>query len=183
MSRLFIFLAALTMLYAPAPVWAQTATATAVAEATVVRRLTFVLDEDLDFGQLLDGTTAGSVTISPSNVRTATGGVTLSPSTFNAARFSGYGSFNQRVQISINATPITIRRYVGSTPMPETMQVRDFLIGSTPTAVILTPTPRIFRIGSASGLFNFPVGATLDVGANQKSGKYIGSFTLTLNYL
>lgn len=161
---------------------AQSATASATAEAVIVRRLTFVKDEDLDFGPMLDGTTAGTVTVSPFNVRTATGGVTLAPGAFQASRFSGYGFVNQRVRISINATPITIRRYVNNVPQAETMIVRDFVIGSTPTA-FLTTNPRIFRITSASGLFNFPVGATLVVGANQRSGAYVGTFTLTLDYI
>ena len=43
-------------------------------------------------------------------------------------------------------------------------------------------SPR-FTIASALGNYNFPVGATLEVGANQTPGDYSGTFTITLNYL
>lgn len=61
------------------------------------------------------------------------------------------------------------------------MRVRTFVIGSTPTAVITT-TPTRFRIGAVNGIFNFPIGATLEVGANQAAGTYTGNWTITLNY-
>ena len=62
------------------------------------------------------------------------------------------------------------------------MTVTQFEIGSTPTA-ILTATPTIFRIAGANGVFIFPLGARLNVNANQAPGTYTGTFTVTLNYL
>ena len=62
------------------------------------------------------------------------------------------------------------------------MRVRRFEIGSTPTAILST-APLRFRITSPTGAFNFPLGATLDVGANQPAGDYVGTYTITLNYL
>ena len=62
------------------------------------------------------------------------------------------------------------------------MALTNFEIGSTPT-VILGPVPSFFRITSAFGNFNFPVGGTLAVGANQAAGTYSGTFSITLNYL
>ncbi|HZG32609.1 MAG TPA: DUF4402 domain-containing protein [Sphingopyxis sp.] len=47
----------------------------------------------------------------------------------------------------------------------------------------MSTTPTRFRITSPLGNYNFPVGATLEVGANQAPGDYAGSFTITLNYL
>ena len=61
------------------------------------------------------------------------------------------------------------------------MRVRTFVVGSTPTA-ILTTTPTRFRIAAANGIFTFPLGATLEVGANQAPGKYTGNWSITLNY-
>ena len=49
------------------------------AEVTVVRPLSFVIDDGLDFGNVVRGTTAGTVTIDPNGTRTATGGVILAP--------------------------------------------------------------------------------------------------------
>ena len=47
------------------------------------------------------------------------------------------------------------------------MRVRDFEIGSTPTALLST-SPTRFRITSPLGNYNFPVGATLEVGAIRR---------------
>ncbi|HEV7233395.1 MAG TPA: DUF4402 domain-containing protein [Sphingorhabdus sp.] len=146
------------------------------AEITIVRPLSFVIDDNLDFGNVIRGTTAGTVTVAPNGARTSTGGVTLAAGGgHKAASFAGQGSNNQRVDVSLGSNSIIING--PGAPM----RVHTFVIGSTPTAV-LTTTPRRFRINSPSGVFNFPIGATLDVGANQAPGKYTGNWTITLNY-
>jgi hypothetical protein len=61
------------------------------------------------------------------------------------------------------------------------MTMDSFLIGSTPPTN-LTVAPLTFRITSSTGMFEVPIGARLQVGANQAPGVYQGSFTLTLNY-
>jgi hypothetical protein len=156
------------------PAYADTKTGT--AEVTVVRPLSFVIDDGLDFGNVVRGTTAGTVTVAPDGTRTKTGGVTLANGGgHKAASFAGMGSNNQRVDISLGANSILI------TGPGAPMRVHTFVVGSTPTA-ILTTTPLRFRINSATGIFAFPVGATLDVGANQAAGKYTGVWIINLNY-
>ena len=158
---------------------AMAASSTATAKAVIVKNLSFFDVEDLEFGAFLSGATAGTVVVTPANVRTATGGVTLVGGPISQpSRFAGKGTLNQIVAISIQSTPTTITR-VGGT---ETMSVETYVIGSTPTAV-LTTVPTNFRITGVSGIFNFPVGATLRVNANQTPGDYLGTFTLNLNYL
>ena len=167
--------------FAVAAAWASPALAapgSAKAEGVIVARLSLIKDDDLLFGNIIRGTTAGTVIIAPAGTRTSTGGVTLAPSTFQPARFAGFGAANQSVQISMSANTITLTRVGGGA----TMTVDTWIIGSTPTAQ-LTTTPLTFTIGSATGLFNFPLGATLRVGANQASGTYTGTFSVTLNYL
>lgn len=148
------------------------------AEVIVVRPLSFFPVDDINFGSLLSGTTAGTLTIAPDGTRTSTGGVTPVGGGTMPASFAGMGTFNQIVNISMAATPINITR-VGGT---QTMQVRTFTIGSTPTTQVLTTTPRSFRIGSTTGIFLFSVGAQLVVNANQMPGTYVGNYTLVLNY-
>lgn len=156
------------------PAFAETKVAT--AEITVVRPLSFVIDDNLDFGTVIRGATAGTVTVAPNGTRTSTGGAILANGGgHKAASFAGRGTNNQRVDISLGANSILI---VGP-GLP--MRVHSFVLGSTPTAV-LTTTPQRFRINSATGIFAFPVGATLDVGANQAPGQYTGTWTITLNY-
>lgn len=146
------------------------------AEITVVRPLSFVMDDGLDFGNVIRGTTAGTVTVAPNGTRTRTGGVILANGGGQkAASFAGMGANNQRVDISLGAASILV------TGPGAPMRVHTFVLGSTPTAV-LTATPQRFRINSATGIFYFPVGATLDVAANQAAGRYTGNWTITLNY-
>lgn len=147
------------------------------AEAVVVRRLSFIQVDDLMFGNMLPGTTAGTVVVAPTGVRTKTGGPILMGGTVQASSWAGWGTVNQNVQITMSANSYTLTR-VGGT---QTMTIDTFIIGSTPTAQ-LTTTPRVFRIGAANGIFQFPVGATLRVGANQMPGNYRGTMAITLNY-
>ena len=158
---------------------ATAATTTGTAKAVIVKNLSFFDVEDLEFGAFLSGATAGTVVVTPANVRTATGGVTLVGGPISQpARFAGKGTINQLVAISMQSTPTTITR-VGGT---QTMIVETYVIGSTPTAV-LTTVPTNFRITGVAGIFNFPIGATLRVNANQTPGDYVGTFSVTLNYL
>jgi Domain of unknown function (DUF4402) len=146
------------------------------AEITVVRPLSFVIDDGLDFGNVVRGTTAGTVVLAPNGTRTKTGGVTLiNGGGHKPASFAGMGTNNQRVDISLGANSILL------TGPGAPMRVHTFVVGSTPTA-ILTTTPLRFRINSPTGVFAFPVGATLDVGANQAAGKYTGTWVINLNY-
>jgi spore coat protein U-like protein len=166
-------------LYGALSVPAHAATAPAQTKVAVVSALAFISQEDLEFGHLLAGATAGTVVVSPTGVRTKTGGVTLMPGGLvQPSRFFGRGTFGQLVQISLASSPFILTRISGT----ETMTLNTMVIGSTPTA-ILTTTPLSFTIGSATGIFNFPVGGTLNVGANQVAGDYQGTITITLNYL
>lgn len=165
---------------ATAPVQAQqtqgpTGTRQAEAKSIVLRQLSFFRVQDLDFGDIVPGPTAGVVRILPDGTRTTTGGVTVVGSTHQPARFAGLGTFNQQVLINVSSNTIQL------TGPGAPMTLSQFEIGSTPTA-ILTTTPLRFRIASTNGQFNFPLGARLAVGANQAAGNYSGTFSITLNY-
>jgi hypothetical protein len=160
---------------AASPALAQ-AGAQGEAEAIVLRPLSFFKVNDLDFGDIIPSNAAGTVTIEPDGSRGRTGGVTLAGGGGEPARFAGLGTRNRQVNISLGSNSIWI------TGPGTRMRVRNFEIGSTPTAILST-SPTRFRIISPLGNYNFPVGATLEVGANQAPGDYSGSFTITLNYL
>lgn len=145
------------------------------AQIAVVQPLQFISVENLEFGRIIRGTTAGTVVMTPTGVRTATGGVTLIGNDFQPSKFAGMGRNNQRVDISLGANSI----FLNGPGAP--MRVHTFVVGSTPT-VILSTTPLRFRINSPTGIFVFPVGATLDVGANQTPGTYTGNWSITLEY-
>lgn len=152
-----------------------TRTRQAEAKSIVLRQLSFFRVQDLDFGDIIAGSTPGVVRILPDGTRTVTGGVQALGSTHQPARFAGMGSFNQQVLISVSSNTIQL------TGPGAPMTVSQFEIGSTPTTILST-TPLRFRINSANGQFNFPLGARLAVGANQAPGVYSGTFAITLNY-
>ena len=163
-----------------APASAQSAkiTVQAVAQAIVVTQLSFFKVDDINFGKIIAGTTAGTVIVAPAGGRTVTGGTKIATDlTVRPARFAGKGSSNQTVTIAVISGVSTLTR-VGGT---DKMTMDTFIIGSTPTAT-LTTVPLALRISSSTGIFTFPVGATLHVNANQVPGNYTGSFTITLVY-
>ena len=170
--------ALLFAVFVATPALAQATALNANANSVVVRPLSFIKDDDLEFGFLVRGTTAGTVVMAPDNTRTATGGVTLAPGRNRPSRFAGFGATGQQVQISVAANIITINRTGGG----GSMTVDTFRIGSAPTWQNITTAPRTFTIGSSTGVFNFALGATLRVAANQAPGFYSGTFTVILNY-
>ena len=155
-----------------APAHADTKTGN--AEITIVRPLSFVIDDNLDFGSVIPSNVAGVVTMAPTGNRTATNGIVLVGTGHKPASFAGQGGKNQRVDVSFGSNSILI------TGPGVPMRVYTFVIGSTPTAVLTNKANR-FRIAAANGVFNFPVGATLEVGANQAPGSYSGTWSITLN--
>lgn len=145
------------------------------SSVSIVRPLSFFITDQLDFGKVLAGTAGGTVVLAPNGTRTKTGDVTLIGNGQQPAVFAGQGTNRRNVDISVSANAIDV------TGPGAPMQVQTWVIGSTPTA-ILTTTPRRFRINSTTGVFSFPVGATLTVGPNQTPGKYSGTYSIILEY-
>lgn len=171
-----MLLGSAALLCAPQAAAQASASSPARAEAIVLRPLSFFKVDDLHFGEIIPSTTAaGTVRLQPNNNRTATGGIVLVNNLHQPARFTGLGTNNQQITISLQASSIFI------TGPGAQMRVRNFEIGSTPTAILST-TPLRFRLNSVTGAYNFPLGATLEVGANQAAGDYSGTFTIILNY-
>jgi hypothetical protein len=177
-----LWLCALTALFAATP--ARAGQQSGTAKIVVVTALSLVKSADLEFGIIIPTAVAGTVVVSPLSVRTATGGAVLAGGIFHAAEFNGRGARrNQQISISFGASfgapSILIRRSGGT----ETMVVDTFTLGAPPSAS-LAPVAggNRFRIVPATAIFDFPVGATLRVGANQAPGNYTGTFTVTVDY-
>lgn len=123
----------------------------------------------LDFGRFVAGS-GGTITISPTGVRSRTGGVVLlnSPSagqaSFNVGKSSNGGN-NKAVIISAPANG-SIRLSSGA----NSMAVNTFV--NNPGSIASVPNG-----GAALG-----VGATLTVAPNQPAGSYTGTFPLTVNF-
>ncbi|MBQ5949398.1 DUF4402 domain-containing protein [Massilia sp. ST3] len=124
---------------------------------------------NLDFGRFVAGS-GGTITISPTGVRSRTGGVillnspTASQAGFNVGR-NGNGGYNKGVIIS----------------MPSNGQIR-LSNGSNSMAVSgFTSSPSNMATLPPNGMA-LSIGATLTVAPNQAPGTYSGSFPLTVNF-
>lgn len=157
---------------------AQDGTATADADMVVVTQLSLVKDVDLDFGNIIPGTSRGFVTLNPDGTLTKSGGVVQVSGEGQPAAFYGYGEYRQFLRISIDANRYFLRRVGGN----ETMRLDNITIGSTPPTTLST-NPRLFYIGAPDGFFRFTVGGRLRVGANQVPGTYETEFDVTVEYL
>lgn len=144
-------------------------------ETVVVTPLSFVKVDDLDMGYIIPSNVAGNVVLNPDGTRTANNGIVLIGAQHQTAKFAGFGRARQRVSISFGANQIFL-----TGPGPS-MRLRNFTLGSTPTA-LFARNQRSFTILSSNGTFQFPVGAELRVGANQPVGVYTGTWTITANY-
>jgi len=169
MNRVAITFAALCALLLPrvavaAPVAAgRNATATVfIAPPAQVRKL-----QDLNFA-LLAVTGAGTAIIDPNtDAMTTTGGVLHVGWTPYAALFEGIAPVKNVVIIRIPKNPILVTR-VGGT---ETMEVSDWTLSGGSKRTVNSKEP-----------FDFKVGGTLYVNANQAEGVYVGTFNVDIQY-
>jgi hypothetical protein len=130
--------------------------------------LEIIKNRDLDFGYLAAPTAAGTAVIDPlTDAITSTGGVVLLGGSPHAAKFTGAAKGNNVVIIRIPKQPITLTR-VGGT---ETMTVTNFTLEGLDKRAV-----------AAKVAFDFRVGGTLNVNANQAEGTYVGTFDVSIQY-
>jgi hypothetical protein len=165
----------LAMAAAMIPLSAQAETMSGDAQIAVLTPLSFIQVENMEFGRIIPSTTAGTVTLSPNNVRTATGGIVLVGNDHQPGRFAGMGTFLQRVRVRITPNNITL-----TGPGPS-MIVNNVTIDPQGTLLQIGGGPN-YRILPLNGIFWFNVGGRLNVGANQPAGYYSGTFNATLDY-
>jgi hypothetical protein len=135
-------------------------------EAVTISPLSLVKTDDLDFGTLIAGATAGTARINANTgVRTTTGGVTAAGGTPRRAVFVGVGGSGLLIIVSISPAPILSN---GS--------------GGTMTSTLNVQGGTGIRLFPGTGVQTFRVGGRLNVGANQQDGNYTGNFSLTVNY-
>jgi hypothetical protein len=139
----------------------------APTEAVVLRPLSIVNTEDLQFGTLISSPASGTVTIDPINdARSVTGGVTQAGGGPHAAQFFTYGGPLQSLQV--NRGPLPILNRVGG--------------GATMAVTGLTLNGPVLRFLTAAGILDLRVGGTMNVGANQLAGDYSATFQIIVTY-
>lgn len=157
----------LPFLAASAAASAAPVSASAGGTASVLTPLSIIKTADLDFGTIV-ATGAGTAVIDPVNrTLTTTGLLVPSGTRSHPAGFTATGSRNAVVLVRVPKNPITVTR-VGGT---ETMTVGNWTLDGN-----------INRRVPANQTFDFAVGATLNVGAGQAEGTYVGSFDVTVQY-
>jgi Domain of unknown function (DUF4402) len=138
--------------------------------ANVLQPLQIINISDLRFGTILRGTTAGTVTVNAStSARTKTGtatGPTLVGNDGAPAQFLTYGGPLQTLQVTRGPLPVLTRQGGGGT-----MNVTQ-----------LTLNGPVTRFLNGAGILDLRVGGRLSVGANQPSGRYSGTFDITVTY-
>lgn len=136
--------------------------ATANAAANIIAPMTITKNVDLNFGNIASGSAAGTVVMSTTGTRTPSNVILPSVAgTVNAANFTVTGGLDAAYVITLPAS-VTI------TDGTNNMTIDNFTEDATNTL--------------ASGTETFGVGATLNIDANQASGLYQGTFTVTVDY-
>ncbi len=165
---LSLLVAGLLSIAAAAPVSAAPVGAATPAPATaqLIYPTAVRLLNNLNFGNLTV-TSAGTAVVSPTDVITTTGGVLSAGGNPYSAMFEAVAPIKSVVHIRAPNKAITVTR-VGGT---ETMTVDTWIVSGNGSRNVV-----------AKELFQFSVGATLHVNANQVEGVYVGTFTVDIQY-
>lgn len=136
-------------------------TVTGNANAIIKRNISATETQTMNFGTISSGATAAAVTLSPAGTRSST--------------LSYYGTANPGV-FNITgepSTPLVVSFSNGTLSNgANTMALSNFTTSTTPAS----------STTDSSGNLTLNVGADLAVGANQASGTYTGTYTVTISY-
>ena len=137
-----------------------------VALATGAEAQGITNTRDLAFGQVAAGATSGTAVVTPAGTRSLTGGVTPGSSGgVTSAQFTVSG-------IPLFTYSIALPGSVVLSSGANTMTVNTFTSSPSGTG----------QIQLIIGTQTLTLGATLQVGANQSSGSYTGTFNVTVVY-
>jgi hypothetical protein len=142
--------------------------ATAQAGGTIVAPLTLTKSGDLEFGCIVASGTSGTVKVSTGGSRSVTGGAALVSESPDAhgAQFDVTGVPDANFSVTLPGT-CTVTRNSGS----ETMTVGTFRSSPSGTGSL-----------EDDGTQSISVGAILAVGPGQVVGRYVGTFSVSINY-
>jgi hypothetical protein len=141
--------------------------ASGVLTARVVSGLKLQKMRDIEIGTVRAGLAGGSVTLAPDASRTSRGGVVLVASPSDAASFR-VASVTDPTRVKVTLPAHVVLSRVGGV---ETVVARDF-VGRTAGCP-----------GGDCGAapLTLDVGLTLDIGPDQTPGRYVGTFSVTVN--
>lgn len=148
------------------------------ASAAITNGIGIANTAPLAFGDIVQPTVAGTVTVSPASARTASATITLAGGTVSAAGFSvDSNPGNSRFWIVI---PDSVDIWADA----ETMTITNFQTNVANPANCVTngaPAPGPPGLCPKAKGYTLSLGATLNVGAAQAPGLYTGTFSVTVN--
>jgi len=139
----------------------------AIGAAAIVLPATITKLNDMNFGCFTVTTAGTAILDSNTSAVTTTGGVLFAGCLPHAAQFAAVSPSKTVVHIRLPNQPTVLSR-VGGT---ETMTLDTWTINGAVTRNVV-----------AHETFQFQVGGTLHVAANQVEGTYTGTFDVTINY-
>jgi hypothetical protein len=155
------------------PVFRLLAAAMALAAILLTRRaaaliaLNLTANSGLGFGRIVATATAGTVTVSPLGGRTSSGGVVLG---------SGFGA--SAAAFTVSGQPNT--GY--SITLPSSCTLSGGGSSMTADSFLSNPVNGMNVDVGPGGTASLTVGATLHVGASQRSAAYSGTYMVTVAY-
>jgi hypothetical protein len=160
----------------------QSDTATARTQAAFLTPGSIVKTADMDFGSIAQANVAGTVVLSPQDPATCTvTGPLIRSGACRAARFSIMGRRNMRVRIrENNGGTVTLNGPGGAT-----MFMNNLTVTTTGMSAVGGGNGWDFgnwRIDTNSGITQFWVGGTLNVGAGQAPGVYNGTLVIQIQF-
>ena len=138
---------------------AKAATANATATASILKQITVTKTSDLNYGTIVTGAAASTVSNLPVGGFSCGVGLTCS-GTNSLAGFTVVGTIGQLATVSV---PATVTLTSGANNMTSTLVSSSALLTLAATN-------------------SFSVGGVLSVGANQADGVYSTTFAATVNY-
>lgn len=157
-----VFAAAAIALFATTAVHAAPASDSGTGRATVLQQITATKTSDLDFGTIVPGASASTVTVNSAGVRSCGATLTCTGTVTPPAW-------------QITATPLRTIYWNGTSTVTVANGTGD------------TMTVNLLNLNSihnmpVSGSENIAIGAILQIGANQPDGDYTGTFTVDFSY-
>lgn len=164
MNKMKTLLAVASALVVSGASGAMAVDATGTASAVIASAITISETSQMSFGTVAaSATQAGSVVLSAAGSASDSNITRLSGATPAAGTFTVNGANSATYAVTLPSSAVTL------TSGANTMSVNSFTTNATGTL-------------SSGGSEVFGVGATLSIGANQASGSYTGSYTVTVNY-
>lgn len=162
-KALVITAAAMALIITPAAFAQSSSTDSATANATIIAAIQLANVTSLEFGDIVQDTAAGTVTVDTAGAATTSGLTHLGGE--SAAQFDVTGDSSKTFAVTLPANGTVSLAGPGAA-----MGVDSFTSSCSSTCAL------------TGGNGSFTVGATLSVAANQVAGSYTGTFDVTVAY-